>query len=217
MRRFYEAHDGDASAPVAGRPGLGRLLGREERLLLPLLDARPGHVVLDAGCGAGAHTRALAALGARVWAVDLSPRLIDRIRSLVQVEGAVVADLADLAARADWTALCLPARFDRVLCAGVLEFLPDATRCVAALGAHLRPGGRLVVAVPRPGLPGAAYALWHLAASGITVRLPGFDALDRGARAAGLRLRLRREDPLGHNLICAWDAPSSPSSAAPSR
>jgi 2-polyprenyl-3-methyl-5-hydroxy-6-metoxy-1,4-benzoquinol methylase len=224
VRRFYEAHGGDASGAAAGwlrRLGLGGVFSREERLLLPLLDARPGHRVLDAGCGAGAHTLALAALGARVWALDLSPRLVDQVLQVWQVrqadllvggavEGAVVADLAALDDRGGPEGL--PGRFDRILCAGVLEFLPDPARCVAALGARLAPGGRLVVAVPRAGLPGAAYALWHLARNGIAVRLPRFGALDRGARAAGLRLRLRREDPLGHNLICAWDAPSSPPS-----
>ena len=48
-----------------------------ERLLAALPDDLSGARVLDAGCGAGQMTQALAARGAEVVAVDLSPQLID--------------------------------------------------------------------------------------------------------------------------------------------
>lgn len=44
--------------------------------LLDLLGDITGHTVLDAGCGEGYLTRALAARGAQVTGIDLSPRLI---------------------------------------------------------------------------------------------------------------------------------------------
>ena len=40
---------------------------------------QPGQVWMDAGCGTGRLARALAARGARVWAIDQAPAMLDEV------------------------------------------------------------------------------------------------------------------------------------------
>ena len=58
------------------------LMEVEQAALLELLPPVSGRTVLDAGCGTGRYTRLLAALGARVVGVDLSPAMVWRARRL---------------------------------------------------------------------------------------------------------------------------------------
>jgi 2-polyprenyl-3-methyl-5-hydroxy-6-metoxy-1,4-benzoquinol methylase len=113
--------------------------------LLDLLGDLAGRAALDAGCGEGRLARALAARGARVTGVDISPRLIQLARER-DPGGAIdyrVADLCqplpDLAGRFDVIASCL-----------VLNDVHDHRGFAATLGAALAPGGRLVLALNNP-------------------------------------------------------------------
>jgi 2-polyprenyl-3-methyl-5-hydroxy-6-metoxy-1,4-benzoquinol methylase len=98
-----------------------------------------GRDVLEAGCGAGRFTEIMLAAGARVFAADIS--------------SAVEANLANCGAapdyfvcQADITRLpVLPARFDVVVCVGVVQHTPDPERTMAALVSHVKPGGLLLM------------------------------------------------------------------------
>ncbi len=116
------------------------------------LHLMPGERVLDLGCGEGRHAiTAWLAAPVDVVGVDLS-----------------VKDLATAAERATefdgdaeggrtlrWvrgSGLTLPfadASFDKVICAEVLEHVPDYQRMLAEVRRVLKPGGMLVVSVPR--------------------------------------------------------------------
>jgi cyclopropane fatty-acyl-phospholipid synthase-like methyltransferase len=50
------------------------------RDLLAGIDLPPGSQVLDYGCGVGRVSRAMALAGARVWAVDVSPSMLEYTR-----------------------------------------------------------------------------------------------------------------------------------------
>jgi SAM-dependent methyltransferase len=67
-------------------------------LLVRVLPWRPGWRVLDVACGEGRHARALAAAGARVVGLDLSPGLLARAREATRAP-LVRADLRDLPVR----------------------------------------------------------------------------------------------------------------------
>ncbi|MFF5369640.1 SAM-dependent methyltransferase [Streptomyces sp. NPDC013187] len=120
---------------------------RLARRSLALLDARPGQLVLDAGCGRGDTTARLGAAGCRALGVDIQPAQIDQARRRF-------GDSARFAV-ADATALPQGAAeipltggsFDRVHCLeaafhfgheGRRSFLTESFRL-------LRPGGRLVL------------------------------------------------------------------------
>ena len=123
---------------AAGKDILG-----EARLLDAM--AERGARILDAGCGSGRLGGHLARAGHDVVGVDLDPHLIEVARAEHPGARWEVGNLAALDLRDEDGARML---FDLQVSAGnVLTFLAGAERrpALAALAAHLAPGGRLVV------------------------------------------------------------------------
>ncbi|GAA4911991.1 class I SAM-dependent methyltransferase [Streptomonospora salina] len=154
--------------------------------LLGELAPRPGERILDAGCGTGELTAALADAGADVVGVDASPEMIDRARVRFPHLDLRVADVRELDVEPG---------FDAVLSNAVLHWIPEASAAASSMAAALRPGGRLVaelggagnIAAVRAaahtlraetGLPGAEEA-WYF---------PGIDEYSGVLDAAGLKV-----------------------------
>ncbi|HVO18929.1 MAG TPA: methyltransferase domain-containing protein [Anaeromyxobacter sp.] len=102
----------------------------------------PGASVLEAGCGVGGQTVALArsSPGARFTCIDVSPRSLESARERARAEG-----LENVAfQQADILDLPFPeSSFDHVFVCFVLEHLPRPDRALSALRSRLRPGGSL--------------------------------------------------------------------------
>lgn len=114
------------------------------------LSARPGELVLDAGCGTGLAARRLAAAGVRVVGLDLSLRSLLRLRRVADppAAGLVRGDLAALP--------FAEATFDRVLSANALQHVPGEQRqrqCLAELARVARPGARVVITAHNYSIP----------------------------------------------------------------
>lgn len=114
---------------------------------LELADIRPGAcaqlTAVDLGAGTGFLTEALLAAGARVFAVDASPRMLDRLAAKFAEENAS-ARLTILPGQAE--RLPLPdASVDRVLANMLLHHAEDPARAIREMARILRPGGRLVI------------------------------------------------------------------------
>ncbi len=100
--------------------------------------------VLDAGCGAGNYSLALAGLGFRVYGIDLAPEMIATARELARELGVDEADARF--ATGDVEALDLAdGSFDAIFCRAVLDFAPRPGEAIAEFWRVLRPGGRLVL------------------------------------------------------------------------
>jgi ubiquinone/menaquinone biosynthesis C-methylase UbiE len=107
----------------------------------------PGQYWLDAGCGTGTLSRALAERGCRVLGVDAAVAMLEKAKNLgkdkavsallqfEQVDNLVLLPFIDNS-------------FDGVLCSSVLEYLADPDECLAEFARVLRPGGILIVSVP---------------------------------------------------------------------
>jgi 2-polyprenyl-3-methyl-5-hydroxy-6-metoxy-1,4-benzoquinol methylase len=101
-------------------------------------DLRPGARVLDLGCGRGVILGALADRGFEVHGVEIS---LEAARGAdPRAEIRIAPRLADAGYPA--------AYFDEVVIWHVLEHLPDPKGALLEARRVLRPGGRLVVAVP---------------------------------------------------------------------
>ncbi len=127
---------GDYNRRYSSDPVLWRLLGDVA-----------GHDVLDAGCGTGYLSRQLAARGARVTGIDISPEMI-RVAQSKAGAGVhyAVDDLSSLRAVRD-------GGFDAVVSNYVLMDLPDVDGAARAIRRVLRPGGRAVAVFSHPCFP----------------------------------------------------------------
>ncbi len=151
-QRFAARGDGLAAVCSYGMPDFYNraIQFSQRRSLAPWLQVRPETRVLDLGCGVGRWSRLLAARGARVTGVDLSPTMVAIARRRAQAERVsgncrfLVQDLAQLQ---------LGERFELVLGVTVLQHILDPSRLRAALAcmcAHLEPGGRMLLLEAAP-------------------------------------------------------------------
>lgn len=93
--------------------------------------------VLDLGCGGGILSEALAARGAMVKGVDLSPTVLTAAREHLALSGLTVdyelCSAADLVARSE--------QFDHVCCMEMLEHVQDPAAIIGDLAQLVKPGG----------------------------------------------------------------------------
>lgn len=146
--------------------------------VLRLAGRAHGRRALDVGCGTGALARQLAAEGAEVVAIDVSPAAVHAADHEAKESGEQplpVFAVADLLAPGS-----LPkGPFDLVTSVLALPESEDPERALAVAAKLLHPRGRLVVALEHP------WRREHLSRPGPFASLP---ALLGALRAAGLRL-----------------------------
>jgi 2-polyprenyl-3-methyl-5-hydroxy-6-metoxy-1,4-benzoquinol methylase len=173
-----------------GRGLVGWTARWQHEAVLGLLAPRGGETILDAGCGSGLFSARLAALGARVTAVDICPQML----ALVPPGRAetICSDLETLDLRRS---------FDAVACVGALNFM-NAHRAMQRLAAHTREGGQLVVMVTRPSLLGAAYHVSRLLKR-VPFTLWSARQLTEMARRCGLE-PIARRNALPHDVVLSF-------------
>lgn len=148
------------------------------RQVLDAMEVRPGHQLLDAGCGAGWVTRRLGkkAPGAQAVGIDASAAMISR-----------ADEVSDWTSRARFECMTIEdidfpdGRFDHVFALDTLEYVEDLAAAASSLARVTKEGGRLEVVVHRhAGAPQAAawsevdgVPMHHLDAEGWTAVLEG--------------------------------------------
>lgn len=151
-RRYAIEGDGLAAVCSYGMPRFYNSLIHfcQRRALEPWLKVAPGTRVLDVGCGVGRWSRLLAARGARVTGVDLSPTMIAEAERRAAASG--LSSRCRFSVQ-DSTALEIDGTFDLIVCVTVLQHVLDAGALRSALERmtlHLAPGGRLVLLEAAP-------------------------------------------------------------------
>src|SRR5690606_35934815 len=117
-------------------------LSRPTQTMLEMAAIEAGDCVLDVAAGAGGQTLAIAQrVGprGRIVATDLSPALVERLRRNAEGVGVQALD-----ARVADAQVPLPevGVFDAATCRLGLMLMPEPARCLAAVHAALRSGGR---------------------------------------------------------------------------
>jgi SAM-dependent methyltransferase len=122
--------------------------GSRGRLWSPFWESAhlKGAVVLDYGCGSGEFSMILARRGARVFGIDISPRLIEQARASAAEMGRNGSPPHFLAGDAQHTPFG-DAMFDYVLGNGALHHL-DLEKAFAEIARVLKPGGKAVFLEP---------------------------------------------------------------------
>ena len=116
------------------------------RQVLDAMEVRPGHQLLDAGCGAGWVTRRLGkkAPGAQAVGIDASGAMI-----------AKADEVSDWTSRARFERMTIEdidfpdGRFDHVVALDALEYVEDPAAAAASLARVTKEGGRLELVVHR--------------------------------------------------------------------
>jgi 2-polyprenyl-3-methyl-5-hydroxy-6-metoxy-1,4-benzoquinol methylase len=158
-REWFDAID---AAHVFG----ARLFATDQRLfdrVMPL-DALAGKKVLEIGCGMGLHTRTMAAAGADVTAIDLTPTAVEATQQRLALEG-----LRATVLQQDAETLPFPDRsFDFVWSWGVIHHSSRTGRIVRQIARVLKPTGEARVMVyNREGMAArVAYFRTHLLGGG---------------------------------------------------
>jgi SAM-dependent methyltransferase len=151
-RRFAAEGDGLAAVCAYGMPAFyNRAIHLTQRLALaPWLRVAPGTRVLDVGCGVGRWSRLLAARGAQVTGVDLSPTMIAQARR--RTAAAALSSRCRFLVQ-DSSSLDVAGEFELVLGVTVLQHIldPEALRAaVRRMGRHVVRGGRMVLLEAAP-------------------------------------------------------------------
>jgi 2-polyprenyl-3-methyl-5-hydroxy-6-metoxy-1,4-benzoquinol methylase len=166
VARYFGAQASGYESDMMRSPMWRAIKTREIAAILDLLQPRAGERILDAGCGAGIFLDRLARVGCDSLGLDLSPEMVGEA-----VKRGHVARVADLAS------FRLAEQFDKILCAGVLEFCGEPDAVVGNLVKHLKPGGALLLFAPRQRFFCRLYRLFHQV-SGAKVRVHLFSNRD---------------------------------------
>ena len=159
------------------------------------LGLAPGERLLDLGCGFGRHAFEAARRGADVVALDAGRDEVEGVVAtfvaMLEAGELVAGEVRAAAVQGDALHLPFPdGSFDRVICAEVLEHIPDDRAAMAELARVLRPGGTMAITVPRffPELVNWALSdEYHLVPGG-HVRIYRRSVIEQRLRGVGLRV-----------------------------
>lgn len=133
---------------------------KEKTIVIDLLNINNEEKILDAGCGDADYSISINNAGGIPYGVDISSAMIDKYLSL-GFDGKVD----------DIQTMKLNNHFDKILCAGSLEFVLSPTKTINNLCSHLIKKGIIVWLYPRKSMGGILYKMYHLIFNKINIHL----------------------------------------------
>ncbi len=108
------------------------------------LNCPSGSLILDAGCGSGNWSVALARLGYRVYGFDISSQMVAEAQ-IVLGEAGLSPEQVNVSL-GDTEDIKFPnGTFDAIICFNVLDFVPQPGKALQEFWRVLKPGGRLIL------------------------------------------------------------------------
>lgn len=168
------------------------LRNKELNACFELLEPSPQESILDAGCGAGFYTRELINKKVDVIAVDLCEDMLNQLKNIGAKE----------LIKGDITKIEFPNKFDKILCAGALEFCDNPYDAISNLSKSLKQSGRIVLLLPRKSFLSGFYYLFHKSHN-INVHLFQLNDLIKYCDSIGLKY-IKSLTP-GFSLVVRFD------------
>ncbi len=136
-----------------------------------------GARAIDLGCGAGYYTKLLAKGNVlELVAVDFTPGM-NAVAAMDKVENIC----------ADATKMSLGRRFNRLVAAGILEFIPEPVELLKNARRHADDGAVLILLIPRKSLLAKGYQIFHMS-HGLNVHIFSPKTIRDLAAKAGWRV-----------------------------
>ena len=156
----------------------GFLRKKEKEAVLKSLAPFDGMRCIDLGCGAGYYTELLLGYSpSLLLGVDRSLSMLNQLRSK-----------NILVAQADIQAVAFQKPFDRVLCAGALEFLESIEPFLENAKTLLDKDGLMVILLPKRGVLGLFYKFFHWSHS-VPIQLFSYRKLEKKLKKYGFKLK----------------------------
>jgi len=179
-RHFTTAADEYSSRSSSGLWSM--LRSREAAAVSTLLRIPANAKALDLGCGSGYYTELLLQKGAKnVTAVDFVPNMTDNLPT------EHVTRICD-----DVTKMQLDEKFDVIVAAGVMEFLPSPEMFLSNARRHAKETTSMVLLVPLKNIFGTVYRMYHLR-HGFNVNLFTPQTLRQAASDSGWQVEEERK------------------------
>jgi SAM-dependent methyltransferase len=138
---------------------LARCVAKEQQAIMELLAVKKGDIIFDVGCGQGFYADLIRKKGATTFGIDISPKMVEEYKKK-GFQGQVV----------DIQTTPVSKMFDKMLCAGALEFIPELDAALRNMAKSLRKKGTFVLLCPALSFMGLLYKAYHLT-HGINVHL----------------------------------------------
>ena len=175
-----ESYDGQRS----GGP-IGGLVKKEEQFVSEFLDVQEGDNILDVGCGSGHYAMLMKESGGTVFGIDVSDQMIEKFKAK-GFEG-VVGSMEDVS---------LGKTFDKVLCAGAMEFMEQPDRALLKINSVLKQSGVLVCVYPKKSIGGFVYRLFHKT-HGVNIKLFSKNDIQKLLKNSGFTLeKVKKSNPI---------------------
>jgi len=156
---------------------LGKQISKEAEAVLETLNVKKGERILDCGCGAGYYGLKIKALEGDYLGIDISEEMIKQAR-----KNGLRAE------RGNMENYESKQKYDKVLISGSLEFCKSPAEVLQSCVKNLKKRGSIVLVIPRIGLAGMLYFLFHVT-HGFRTRLFSIKSIRQLLKKAGVKER----------------------------
>jgi predicted TPR repeat methyltransferase len=136
MNDLFQHKAGDWDA----RPVPAQISAGVGKTLLERVDLRDDMTVMDFGAGTGLICAQVAPHVSRVYAVDVSAAMLEKLVAKPELQGKVEAMEVDILTAP------LPLQVDLIVSAMAMHHVEDTNRLLRAFAEHLTPGGKIALA-----------------------------------------------------------------------
>ena len=137
-----EWNDDDVVPPVA-YPNLEFLFQQMLHLTLEEVNANPGELILDVGCGKAIDGVRLRAKGAKIVGLEPSRVMIARAREFLSESNSQIVLAQGIGENLPFK----PHSFDKVMCKGALDHFVSPSKTMEEIAHVLKPGGEMIISI----------------------------------------------------------------------